>query len=126
MTVAASKLLVTYKTVDGVQALSKIQFKPPPAFVIECAAYLQGKLEAVACGQAPPTALDVGMVARLMFALVSFSFEPPPPLLSMVCIFAGLSCSVRDSFLGPFCSYGIRHSLHPADTATALENPCHG
>jgi hypothetical protein len=66
------------------QALAKMQFKPPPPFVLECAAYLQGKLEAVASGQAPITVLDVGMAARLMAALISFSFEPPPPLLGMV------------------------------------------
>lgn len=67
-----------------VQALARMQFAPPPKFVMDCAMYLLGKLEAMATGALPPGYLDAAMVARLMTALVSFSFEPPPPLLTMV------------------------------------------
>ena len=65
------------------QALARMQFAPPPKFVMDCAMYLLAKLEAMATGGLSPAYLDAAMVTRLLTALVSFSFEPPPPLLTM-------------------------------------------
>jgi hypothetical protein len=91
-----------------VQALGKIQFTPPPPFVMACATNLLRRLEAFVAGNhGPSAAMDVGVVTRIMTSLVAFKFDPPAPLLALVRplrIRFPCSCMTCNVFLDTLCT----------------------
>ena len=67
------------------QALGKMQFTPPPLFVMASANYLLMRLEAfMAAPHVKPANIDVSIITSMMTSLIAFSFDPPAPLLALV------------------------------------------
>ena len=67
------------------QALSKLQFTPPPPFQQACAMYLVKRLESfLATPPGQSHTLDASVVLRYLSALVGFKLDPPAHLLELV------------------------------------------
>jgi hypothetical protein len=68
----------------ALQALRKLDFRPPEPFVVACANFTGMKLEGAVTGAIAPSTLEVATISKLISGLVAWKFSPPPPMLMMV------------------------------------------